>query len=34
MLFARSEIEPEIIDLDIDRPIDNRNVSDISSFLY
>lgn len=34
MLFAKSEIEPEIIDLDIDRPIDNRNVSDISSFLY
>ena len=34
MLFAKSEIETEIIDLDIDRPIDNRNVSDISSFLY
>lgn len=32
-LFSKSEIEPEIIDLDINRRIDDRNVSDISSFL-
>ena len=32
-LFSKNEVEPEIIDLDINRPINDRNISDISSFL-